>query len=86
MNIFSSQDLASTVWAFVTVGHASPWLFDAMAEVANRSGGLLISRPCDTVWAFAMVGHASSALFGSIARVAASRLKDFNSQGLANTV
>ena len=83
---FNSQNLCNTAWAFATVGHASPALFDGVAKVAvGRLGEFNTQDLSNTAWAFARVGHASPALFDGVARAAVGRLGEFNSQNLSNT-
>ena len=80
---FAPQTLSNLVWAFATVGHSAPALFDAVAaafvQQLGRSNQQHISM---TVWAFATAGHAAPTLFMAVARMAAAKLSDF--QALAN--
>ena len=63
---FKPQDLANTVWAYASAGHASPSLFDAVAvEVTRRP--LRDFNPqtlANIAWAHAVADAPSAALFG----------------------
>ena len=79
------QELANTAWAFATVGHSEPSLFDELAGVAGAQLDDFNSQAlANTAWAYATAGHASRELFDAIALESASRLDEFNSQEIAN--
>ena len=83
---FKPQNLANTVWAFVTAGHDAPKLLDAVAAAAVPR--LRNFDPQDlamTVWAYAKAGHKAPALLDAIAAAAVPRLRDFSPQDLAIT-
>ena len=82
---FQPQALANTAWAFASVGHLSPELFDAISETATPK--LRSFNPqalANTAWAFATVGHSSPELFDAISETAIPKLRSFNPQGVAN--
>ena len=84
---FNPMDVSNTVYAFAKTGHASPALFDAVAEAAPWQ--LHFFEPqtlANTVWAYATIAHPSPALFDAVAEVAPSRLRDFSPQDFSNTV
>ena len=66
LGAFNPQELANTVWAYATAGHASPALFDAVAaEVAARGlGAFNPQNLANTVWAYVVANVPSEALFG----------------------
>ena len=61
---FNPQDLANTVWAYATAGHAPPALFEAVARAAvPRMGEFKPQHLSNTAWAYAVADAPSAALF-----------------------
>eukprot|EP00965_Chrysotila_dentata_P066696 2208205-Pleurochrysis_carterae.AAC.1 len=51
---FNPQELANTAWAYATVGHASPALFEAVSRASMASIGQFNPQDlANTAWAFA---------------------------------
>jgi len=87
VDIFNSQAIANTVWAYATAGHDDRHLFDAMSQLALLNLNNFNSQEiANTMWAYATVKHPSPALFFSIAQSSLPKLGTFNSQELANTL
>jgi len=58
---FNPQELANTAWAFATVGHASPALFEAVSRASVASIGQFTPQAlANTAWAFAVADHCIS--------------------------
>jgi len=86
-DIFNSQAIANTVWAFATVGHTNPHLFDSISQLALMKLDSFNSQEiANTVWAYATVHHPAPALFFAISQSPLPKLNTFNSQELANTL
>ena len=89
---FDQQNIANTVWAFATAGHAAPPLFDAVACAAARRATrrTLPTRcgRCATRFQHGVgIRHgrprfATGALFEAVAEAAARRLRDFKPQAI----
>jgi hypothetical protein len=83
---FNPQNLAQSVWAYATTGHAAPTLLDAIAaEAAPRVREFNPQNLANTSWAYATAGHAAPALLDAIAAEAVRRVPEFNAQDLTNT-
>jgi hypothetical protein len=73
-------------WAFATLKHEAPLLFDDIANAAQ--GRISEFNPQDlsnTAWAFATLKHEAPLLFDDIANAAQGRIDEFNPQDLSNT-
>jgi hypothetical protein len=84
---FNSYDVANTVWAIATLGHADDASVAALLKVAAPQ--LCDFKPQDvanTVWAIATLGHADDAFVAALLKVAEPQLRNFKPQTLANTV
>ena len=83
---FSSQELATTAWAFATANQTAPALFEALATAS-----LVCVHEFDPqalanmAWAYATAGHAAPSLFNALATASAALVHEFNCQGLAST-
>eukprot|EP00973_Karenia_brevis_P071915 9992828-Karenia_brevis.AAC.1 len=60
MSVFTSQNLANSLWAKVC--HASSVLFDAIAGTTTKRLKNVDDQLANKVWTFANVGHASPTL------------------------
>ena len=81
MHNFIPQNLATTAWAFATVGQPDAQLFMALARAAKRRVGDFIPEElASTAWAFATVGQRDAQLFMALARAVEQRVGDINEQ------
>ena len=88
MTSFKPQELANTVWAYVTAGSGCRRSVRGGAEAAVRGGlaGFNAQALANTVWAYATVGVAAGALYAAVAEAAVrGGLAGFNPQDLSNT-
>mmetsp|Transcript_26718 Transcript_26718/g.29569 ORF Transcript_26718/g.29569 Transcript_26718/m.29569 type:complete len:120 (+) Transcript_26718:291-650(+) len=79
LDTFSSQGIATTVWAYASIGTASPILFDAILHriIFESSSNTFNSQEiANIVWAYAKVGSSSteSLLFDTMSK----RMKKVN--------
>ena len=76
---FSVQELASTAWAFATVGHQDKQLFQVLARIAERRLDKFNAQDLgNTGWAFATVDQQDEQLFQALARMAERHLEKFS--------
>jgi len=87
MDTFNSQTIANTVWAYATVGHTDPHLFNAMSQLALLKLDSFNSQEiANTMWAYATANHPAPEFFNAVTKLAISKLDTFNSQEIANTL
>lgn len=85
-NEFSSQELATTAWAYATANQTAPSLFQALATASEaRVHEFDPQALANMAWAYATAGHAAPSLFDALAKTSAARVHEFDPQALANT-
>jgi len=86
---FDPQGLSSTAWAFASVGHTSPELFNGISRevLGQRLGDFNEQELSNTAWAFAKAAHPSPELFDAISDEAVHRrCRGFKPHELSNTL
>ena len=82
---FTPQQLSNTVWAFASVGHAAPTLFETVAkEAAPRLHQFNAQNLANTAWAYATAREVAPALFAAMAAEFEGRLGELDVQELGN--
>jgi hypothetical protein len=76
-----------TAWAFSTLRHCHPALFDALLEqlAGQLSGGVEPQNIANSLWAFARVGHPLGVHTEPLVAAAKQLLPQMNQQELCNT-
>ena len=71
----NSQERANLAWAFATTAHASPELFNALAQASVRRKDELNSQEiANMAWAFSTVIYFDASQFAAFTRAAERRL------------
>ena len=83
---FNAQAFANLVWAYATVKHDHPQMFDVIEHAAIQCFDQFDPQNlANFAWAYATVERASPQLFGALAQALLPRLDDFIAEGLSST-
>jgi hypothetical protein len=88
---FNAQNCSMTAWAFSTLRHYHPALFDALLEqlagqlAGQLSGGVEPQNIANSLWAFARAGHPLGVHTEPLVAAAKQLLPQMNQQELCNT-
>jgi hypothetical protein len=84
---FNAQNCSMTAWAFSTLRHYHPALFDALLEqlAGQLSGGVEPQNIANSLWAFARAGYPLGVHTEPLVAAAKQLLPQMNQQELCNT-
>lgn len=76
---YQPQNLANLAWAYATVGHKAPPLFEMIeGEARERVSEFAAQGLTNLAWAYASVGYEAPELFDAIAAYATSNMTEFH--------
>jgi hypothetical protein len=87
VSAFNAQNCSMSAWAFATLRHYHPALFDALLEqlAAQLPAGVEPQNIANSLWAFARAGHPLGVHTEPLVAAAKALLPQMNQQELCNT-